>query len=125
MAHQTASLPSPHYVPFLNQSEEDIFPMIGTRCHISSYQAIETQKAANNRPGPPFLHTSLEDWHFRMAKDYCAAADPKEAILAVMVKLLATLGMVAVLGRVIDWRFRRSVVHNAEPQPEFTSVTGC
>ena len=82
--------------------------------NISSYHAIETQKAAYNRPGPPFLHTSLEDWHSRIAKDYCAAADRKEAILAVMLKLLLTLGMVAVLGRVIHWLFRRSVLPSRE-----------
>jgi hypothetical protein len=78
---------------------------------ISSYHAIETQKAANNRPsGPPFGHTSLEDWHFRMAKDHRAAGDHKEAILRVMVKALVTLGMVAVLGQVIHWLFRRPVI---------------
>jgi hypothetical protein len=83
--------------------------------NISSYHAIETQKAANNRPpGPPFGHTSLKDWHFRMANDYRAAGDRKEAILCVMLKLLVTLGMVAVLGRVIHWLFRRSVLPSRE-----------
>jgi hypothetical protein len=82
---------------------------------ISSYHAIETQKAANNRPpGPPFGHTSLEDWHFRMAKDYRAAGDYKKAILRVIVKALVTLGMVAVLGLVIHWLFRRPVFPSRE-----------
>jgi hypothetical protein len=82
--------------------------------NISSYHAIETQKAANHRPGPPYLQTSLKDWHFRMAKDYCAAGDRKEEILAVMLKLCLTLGMVAVLGRVIHWLFRRSFLRSRE-----------
>lgn len=82
--------------------------------NISSHHAIETQKAANHRPGPPYLHTSFEVWHFRMAKFYRAAADRKEAILAVMLKLLVMLGMVAVLGRVIHWLFRRSVLQSRE-----------
>jgi hypothetical protein len=82
---------------------------------ISSYHANETQKAANNRtPGPPFGHTSLEDWHFRMAKDYRAAGDHKEAILRVMVKALVTLGMVAVLGRVTHLLFRRPALPSRE-----------
>ncbi len=82
---------------------------------ISSYHAIETKKAANNRPpGPPFGHTSLEDWHFRMANNYRVAGDQKEAILGVMVKALVTLGMVAVLGRVIHRLFRRPVVPSRE-----------
>ena len=65
-------------------------------------------------PGPPFGHTSLEDWHFRMAKDYRAAGDHKEAILRVIVKALVTLGMVAVLGRVVHWLFRRPVLPSRE-----------
>ena len=78
---------------------------------LGSFHAIETQKAANNRPpGPPFGHTSLEDWHFKMSKDYHAAAYRREAILDVMLKLLVTLGMVAVLGRVINWPFRRPML---------------
>jgi hypothetical protein len=82
---------------------------------ISSYHAIETQKAANNRPpGPPFGHTSLEDWHFRMANDYRAAGDHKEAILGVMVKAFVMLGMVAALGRVIHWLFRRPALSSRE-----------
>ena len=85
--------------------------------NIGSYHAIEVQYAANSRPpGPPFGHTSLEDWHFRMANYYRVAGDRKEAILAVMLKLLATLGMVAVLGRVIHWLFRRSVLPSLEPR---------
>ena len=82
---------------------------------ISGYHAIEAWKAANNRPpGPPFGHTSLEDWHFRMEKDYRAAGDRKEAILGVIVKALVTLGMVAVLGRVIHWLFRQPVLPSRE-----------
>ena len=49
-----------------------------------------------------------------MAKFYRAAADRKEAILAIMLKLLVMLGMVAVLGRVIHWLFRRSVLQSRE-----------
>ena len=79
--------------------------------NLGSYHAIETQKAANHRPpGPPFGHTRLEDWHFRMSKDYHSAAERKEAILDVMLKLLGTLGVVAALGRVIQWLFRRSAL---------------
>ena len=83
--------------------------------NISSYHAIETQKAHTyNRPGPPFFALRLEDWHSRIAIDYCAAADRKEAILAVMLILSGTLGMVAVLGQVIHWLFRRSVLPSGE-----------
>lgn len=81
---------------------------------LSSYHAIETQKAASNRPGPPYGHTSLEDWHFRMGKEYRAAGKRKEAILRVMVNGLMTLGMVAVLGRIIQWLFRRSALPSRE-----------
>ncbi len=83
--------------------------------NLGSYHAIERQKAANNRPpGPPFGHTPLEDWHFRMSKDYHSAAERKEVILDVMLKLLVMLGMVAALGRVIHWLFRRPVLPSRE-----------
>jgi hypothetical protein len=83
--------------------------------NLGSYHAIETQKAANNRPpGRPFGHTSLENWHFRMSKNYHSAAERKEAILDVMLKLLVTLKIVATLGRVIHWLFRRRVLQSRE-----------
>jgi hypothetical protein len=73
-----------------------------------SYHAIETQKAANNRPpGPPFGHTPLEDWHFSMAKYYHSAAEREEAILGVMLKQLEALGTVALLGRIVNQLFWR------------------
>ena len=93
--------------------------------NISSYHAIETQKAANHRPGSPYLQTSLREWHFMMTKDYCAAADCKEAILAVKLKLLVTLGMVAVLGRVVHWLFRRAVLPSRNDHAPIASMKNC
>jgi hypothetical protein len=81
--------------------------------NIGSYHAIETCKVGSIRY-PSRETKQLRDWHFRMSNDYHAAAYRKDAILAVILKLLVTLGMVAVFGRVIHWLFRRSVLPSRE-----------
>jgi hypothetical protein len=81
--------------------------------NIGSYHAIETSKVASIRYSSRET-TRLRDWHFRMSKDYHSAAERKEAILDVMLKLLVTLGMVAALGRVIHWLFRRRIPPSRE-----------
>jgi hypothetical protein len=57
---------------------------------------------------PPYGPTSLENWHLMKMTEYRAAHDRVDFIVFVLVMATASLGVVAALGRILHWFFRRS-----------------